>query len=283
MKATYSKNTKRFPLVMITISLLCCLITATAYTTGVSSFLASALGVVVTPIQKVMANVGDTIDNTLGYFEGTKELRNENARLKLEIANLNKQLSELAPAKKENEMLYNFLELKQERKDIQFAKAEIISRSASNYTSDFTLDKGSLHGIKKDMAVLTDENCLLGIIVEVGATYSRGKTLYSYDYSVGIKNERTGKAGIASGGFDLSHQNLLQVSDIQTDSDYAIGDIIRTSALGDIYPAGIYVGKVKELVPSSIGYTLTAIIEPAESASSSDSVMIITDFDRAYK
>lgn len=268
---------------MLAIAALCCVITSTSYSSGVSSFAASALGVVVAPVQKIVANAHGFIEDKLMYFKNIDTLRKENEQLKADITELNRKLSELAPAKKENEMLYNFLELKRERNDIKFVNADIISRSASNYTSDFTIDKGSIHGIKKGMAVVTEDSSLLGIIVEAGATYSRGKTLTSYDFSAGIKNERTGEPGILSGDFELSRDNLCCVADLPDGADYMAGDIIRTSGLGDVYPSGLYVGTVTALVPNKLDYTVNATVKPAASVFDTDMVMVITEFDRTYE
>ena len=283
MKVTNPNKNNRFLFSMLAIAALCCVITSTSYSSGVSSFAASALGIVVAPAQKLTSSAHSFIEEKFAYFKNIDALREENKELKAEITELNRKLSELAPAQKENEMLYNFLELKRERNDIKFVNADIVSRSVSNYTSDFTIDKGSVHGIKKGMAVVTSDNCLLGIIVEAGATYSRGKTLTSYDFSAGIKNERTGEPGILSGDFELSRDNLCCVADLPDGADYVTGDIIRTSGLGDIYPPGLYVGSVTALVPNKLEYTIDATVKPAASVLDTDMVMVITDFDRNYE
>lgn len=282
MKASYKKKEHRFVITMLIVSSICCLLTNAAYNSGVSGFAASALGVVITPVQKLASAVHKSFSDFTMYFGDVNELKKENAELKEELAALTKQNSELAPLKDENEMLYHFLGLKKDRTDLSLVNAEIISRSGSNYTSDFTVDKGTIHGIEKDMAVVTEDGSLLGVIIEVGATYSRGKTITSYDYSVGIKNERTGEPGMLSGDFELSTKNLCRVGDLYDSSDYAVGDIIRTSSLGDIYPPGIYVGTVEELVPDSLGYTVNAVVRPSATVYETDMVMIITDFDRNY-
>ena len=211
MKSQREKKDSRFFLVMLA-AVISCVLTNASYSSGVSNFAASAIGVVVTPVQGAFSGMHNFFEEKLAYFSSVDELREENEKLKDEITELNRKVSELEPAAKENEMLYNFLELKRERNDIKFVNAEIISRSVSNYTSDFTIDKGSVHGIEKDMAVVAEDNSLLGIIVEVGATYARGKTLTSYDLNVGIKNERTGQTGILTGTLELSKENLCRVA-----------------------------------------------------------------------
>ena len=282
MKATYKKKDHKFVIMMLIISAFCCVLTNAAYNSGVSNFAASILGVVVSPVQKLAANTHEALWDLGAYFGNVKALKEENERLKEQVTELTRVNSELAPLKNENDMLYHFLELKKDRTDLKLVNAEIISRSVSNYTSDFTVDKGSVHGIEKNMAVVTEDGSLIGIIIEVGATYSRGKTLTSYDYSVGIKNERTGEPGMLSGNFELSVEGLCCVSDLYDDADYVAGDIIRTSALGDIYPPGLYVGMVKEIIPDSLGYTVSAVVEPSATVNDTDMVMIITDFDRNY-
>jgi rod shape-determining protein MreC len=281
LKITGKKKSRFLP-GMLLVAALCCVLTNASYNSGVSSFAASAVGVVVTPIKELAANMRQYIAEATGYFGDIKELKAENEALKSELGRLTRENSELTPLKAENEMLYRFLGLKTERTDLELVNAEIISRSASNYTSDFTVDKGSVHGIEKNMAVITEDGSLLGIIIEVGATYSRGKVLTSYDFNVGVKNERTGEPGVLSGTFELNRDGLCAVNDLYDNTEYAVGDIIRTSSLGEIYPPGIYVGRVKEIIPDSLGYTVSAVIEVSASVNDTDKVMIITDFDRNY-
>lgn len=283
MKASYSKSDRRFVIKSLAAAVLCCLIASASYSSGVSSFAASIFGAAVSPIQKAAAGAKEAVYSAGGYFGNVKKLKSENKRLEKEISELKRQVSELTPLVGENEMLYGFLELKKERNDIKFVNACVISRAESGGTSEFTIDKGSIHGIKKDMAVVSEDGSLLGIIAEAGATYSRGKTLTSYDFSVGIKNERTGEPGMISGDFDLSVQGLTRVADLSDGTDCQIGDIIVTSSLSDIYPPGIYVGTVTELVPDSLSYTVNAVVSPSDAVTTGGKVMVITDFDRIYE
>lgn len=279
----YGKKNNRFFLVMLAVALSCCIITSASYSSGVSNAAAGVLGFVVAPVQNLLGSAHSFIDEKLAYFDDVDVLRDENEKLKGELAELNRKLSEMELTKKENEMLYGFLELKREREDIKFVKADIISRTTSNYTSDFTIDKGSLHGIEKNMPVVSEDSSLLGIIVEAGPTYARGKMLASYDLSIGVKNERTGEPSILSGSLELSKKNLCEVAGLLDKSDYKAGDIIKTSGLGDIYPPNLYVGTVTELVPDKYGYTVSAVVKPSSSVFDTDMVMVITDYDRLYE
>lgn len=274
MKASYQGKKNNYFIVLLIIAVVSCIITSASYASGVSSIAASAVGFVVTPLQKLVSGLQNLTEDVGVYFNGIDALKEENEMLTQKVSSLEREVSLLETAKKENEMLRSFLELKEQKSELEFIPANVISRSVSNYTKDFTIDKGSVHGIKKDMVVLSEDTSLLGIIVEVGATYSRGKTLTSYDYSVGIKNERTGSSAILSGDLELSLKNLCKVSDLYDYEDYKVGDSVCTSGLGDIYPPDIYVGKVIDIVSNPLDYTVSAIIEPSGDVFDSDTVMV---------
>ena len=54
--------------------------------------------------------------------------------------------------------------------------AHVISNSGSNWFSDFTIDKGSKDGIKKNCNVLAGSG-LVGIVTEVGPHYARVRSI----------------------------------------------------------------------------------------------------------
>ena len=283
MKATYSKNPHRFTALLIAIAAVCCVVTHIGYTRGVSSVLAGGLGVVLTPLRHLGGSIEHFVEDRTSYFGSVKALREENEALREQNEALTRQVSSLEPYARENKMLAGFLELKREVTDIKFVDARITARSSSAYTSDFTLDKGSDYGLKKDMAVLSEDKSILGILVEVGPNYARGKTLTSYDLSLGVRNERTGQTGIVSGGFVYSRDGRCRVGNLRQDSDFKAGDIIRTSGLGGIYPAGLYVGTVEVFEPDAYDGTFNAVVVPSETIFTTDRVMIVTDYDRSYE
>lgn len=280
MKASYQKKHSRFFVIGLAASVLCSLLAFSAHQSGSAGFLSGALGTAVTPLQKLGTGIYGLFEEKMAYFQGIDALRAENESLKKEITSLERKISELEPTQKENEMLYNFLELKRERTNIKMVNATVIGRAASNYTSEFTIDKGSIHGLAKDMPVMAEDNTLLGVLTEVGPTYARGKALTSYDVTIGVKNERTGEPALVSGSLSLDRKGLCEAADLLESSDVKVGDIMRTSGLGDTYPPGLYVGSVTELVPNALDHTVSAVVKPSSNVYDTDLVMVITDFDR---
>ena len=92
MKASYKKKEHRFVITMLIVSSICCLLTNAAYNSGVSGFAASALGVVITPVQKLASAVHKSFSDFTMYFGDVNELKKENAELKEELAALEARL-----------------------------------------------------------------------------------------------------------------------------------------------------------------------------------------------
>ena len=64
---------------------------------------------------------------------------------------------------------------------------------------------------------------------------------------------------------------------IPTDADIALEDSIETSGIGGIYPKGILIGKISEIIESKNVTDRYAIIETAVNFSKLDTVLVITN------
>ena len=175
------------------------------------------------------------------------------------------------------------LDLKKERNDYAFTNANIVSKSASGYTSIFTIDKGSFHGIKAGMPVISDEGALVGVTYSVEATSTRCKSVLSYDVNVGVYDELSGETGILSGSFDTFSQNRCVIRGLSHETTVKPGDKILTSGLGEVYPRNLVIGTVIGFSPEMGTHTKNAVVELDSTAIACDSVMVITSFERVYE
>lgn len=83
------------------------------------------------------------------------------------------------------------------------------------------------------------------------------------------------------GSLSLDRKGLCEAADLLESSDVLVGDILRTSGLGDTYPPGLYVGSITELVPNALNHTVNAVVKPSGGVYDTDLVMVITAFDRS--
>lgn len=63
---------------------------------------------------------------------------------------------------------------------------------------------------------------------------------------------------------------------IPTDADLVLEDTIETSGLGGIYPKGIQIGKIKEIIESKNITDRYAIVETSVDFSKLETVLVIT-------
>ena len=242
----------------------------------------NSLGFVVIPVQKVANNTTQWINQKIQFFVHMKDLEAENEALKNENADLKFELDRLKLVEKDNEELTALLEMKQKYPDYDMVGARVIAKDMSNWSNNFVIDKGSDDGIEKNMIVLS-EGGLVGRVIETGDNYSKVMPIIDESSSVSAENVRTGDVGIVQGNPDFSSTGYLTMNYIDANADITVGDQIVTSNLGDIYPAGLTIGYVKEVHSDDNGLTKYVVIEPVVDFSNIDNVLIIKDtFDKSY-
>ncbi len=272
----------KFFVLLAVVSVALCIWGIYSHSEGKASLAGNAAGSVVSPVQSFFMSVGDFFSGIPEYFSSKKALIKENEKLKSENAILVRENEKALSLQAENDWLYGFLELKREKNDYEFVNAKIISRS-SGYATEFTLDRGSVHGIEKNMCVITKDECLLGVITEVGLNYSRGITVIDDSFSAGVYVERTGDPSIMEGNYDYMSSGLCIIPGLQADANVKEGDFVYTSGLGEIFPKNLYVGKVDKLVPDPASLTLNAALKPAAKLTDIDRAMVVISFSSAYE
>lgn len=268
----------RFFIVSITVALLLSIVPGVLCVMGHGSYVRSALQVVATPFEWCFTKIGEGFSGYAKYFDSMEELRAENEELRAALAEYEGKLYDASLIEEENEYLRGYLGLKNLHTDFHFESATVIGRETANYRTVYTLSRGSLHGIEKDMAVVTEDG-LLGYVEETGATWCRVVSIIETASAVGACVERSGDLGLVEGAYELRFDGLCRMIHIDPDADIREGDVIITSGVGSIYPLGLPVGRVVSVSPDENTRTLAAIIEPAVDFDSVSKVMIITDYN----
>ncbi len=164
-----------------------------------------------------------------------------------------------ASLEKEIEELKNTLNLNRTLTEYSIENATILSRNKSYWFNTITLDKGKKNGIKENMAVIT-KNGLLGKISKVSNNSSELKLITSDDInfkvSVSIKTNNTDNYAILN-GYD-KESGLIKVTGIDKTTEVKKDDTVVTSGLGELFPAGIFIGTVEKIEDDK--YDLSKII-----------------------
>ncbi len=277
-----TKRQARFYALSIIVSAILSLVALVSYFSGFSNILSGIVNIVAYPVNTCANFVSEQIMSVGNYFGNIARLKEENLRLQAENNRLLRDKAEAEAIRQENDQLYAFLDLKRDFNKLTVVNCRMISKGSNNFITVFTIDKGTMHGIRKNMPIVS-ANGIVGIITEEGPVSSRGISLISHNASVGVYLSRTGITGILKGDYALSAEGKCKITGLPSDSDVVIGDPVVTSGNGEIYPRDLSVGTVTEIKKDSNTQTLTLTVTPSCSLSEDETIMVITDYERVYE
>lgn len=223
------------------------------------------------PIQKSLWQTGDVISDFFGGMVKTKDQNKENEELRLKIQELSGEKAELKDLEQENEILREALRIGLQ-KDFKLSLAEVISKDISQ---DFVLiNKGSRDGILKDMPAITQQKVLCGKVSEVYEKFSRVMLLSDKKNSFDVKIMDKEIYGLIEGEGNLR----LFLDFIPQGEDLREGDLVVTTQLSKIFPKGLLVGQVKEVLKGDIESFQQAEIESTFKIKDGQILFIILDY-----
>ena len=268
----------KFFIFVLILTLIVTVVSTVLNLAGKGAYVRDFVNIVMTPLQKGFNYVTDAIDGFSSYFTKFDEVVQENAELKEEIAKLNNRLYRAEKTEELNEWLTAFLDMKRLHTDFTFAEAMITGRENANHMTVCTVDRGTVHGIREGMPVVTPDG-VLGYVDEAGLTWAKVRTLIEASTSIGACIERTGALGLVEGNFALASNGICRITYLPADADVRVGDRVVTSGTGGIYPRDLVIGYVTEVIPDEFSRTLTATVRPAAVLDDLDRVMIITSYE----
>ncbi|MBR6006010.1 MAG: rod shape-determining protein MreC [Clostridia bacterium] len=235
----------------------------------------SAAGTVLTPIQGFAVRASNAIAGFFGNLFNTTDADEENARLKSELAVHSKTVLDLEEAKQENERLRRLLNYAGSIGEFNTVTARVSAKSTGVWFEVFTINAGRNKGIDIDMPVICADG-LVGVVTEVGATWCKVTSIIDSTMAVPIMVERTRDGCMLRGVLDATKKtNTMELYYLPSDrSDLIPGDTVITSGVGGVYPKGIKVGVVTEVMTST-GSGVNAIVPPSVDFQHIEEVMVI--------
>ena len=245
---------------------------------GRAGLLKNADGALKAPVQKAATALLDWVEGIYGYLYEYDRLVEENNALRAENAELrdaNRNYSELQA---ENERLRELFDWSEKHTDFVLESAKIVAWDASNYTSAFTISKGSKSDIALGDCVVTEYGALVGQVIELGSDWATVRTIIDVDMDVGALVGSSNYAGVITGEFSLMKQGLTRVTYLTSGAQIFQKDEVLTSGKGGSFPAGLLIGEVSTVMTESGGQVTYGIVNPACDVSRLSQVFIIKDF-----
>jgi rod shape-determining protein MreC len=212
-----------------------------------------------TPVQTTLSGVSDV----RGLRAENDSLRAKLARTRLEMADL----GERAMAATRLETMLAFRETSR----FDLLSARIIAVEADRTGRELKIDRGTVDGVARDLAVITPDG-LVGRVSEVarGSAYVRPITGRQCRVSARVEDTRV------EGILDWTPEHGLHLAFLPLRLDIEVGDAVVSSGLGGVFPRGIALGRVTELLVDEADGTLRAKIDAAVDFGSLEEVFVVT-------
>ena len=115
---------------------------------------------------------------------------------------------------------------------------------------------------------------LFGYVISVSENTAKVQTIIDPSNSVSASLSETEDSIICKGSLE---NKKLRATYIPTNTNMSEDETIETSGMGGIYPKGIVIGKVKEIVETLNPLDKYAWIEPAVDFDKVETVLVITN------
>ncbi|VBB07863.1 rod shape-determining protein mrec [Lucifera butyrica] len=226
------------------------------------------------PVESIAAKIGYTLRQFSTSAGQLFTVYQDNQNLRAEIEQLRQNDINLTEIMAENARLRAILDYKKAAPQFDFVVAAVIARDPGTWTNIIVINRGSADGLAKDMPVVTPQG-LAGNVTEVYAHTAKVQLLLDPRSAVGalVQRPESRVAGIVEGNGTVPMSPRM--INLARDADILKGDKIITSGFGGIYPKGLLIGEVVDVVNEAGGLLKYAVLKPSVDFDRLEEVMVI--------
>jgi rod shape-determining protein MreC len=235
-----------------------------------------ALDLVVYPVRVAVDLPSSTWHSLRDNFAAREALIAENQQFRRERLETEARLQRLEALESENARLRALLD-STARVGSRALVAEILDVDLKPYHQRFQLNRGLVDGVYLGQALI-DAQGVVGQVVRVGPLTSEALLITDADHAVPVNVNRNGLRTIAAGTGDSGRLRLLYITN---NADIVVGDVLMSSGLGGVFPAGYPVGRVTEVTLRPEQAFAEVLAEPASALDRDREVLLLWDASHA--
>lgn len=275
MKNWFKEHSVAAVLISVALSLVILLVTSFLYlgnSSPVGRFLVSAISVIQEPISHGVNGIANGFQNLISF----RSIAKENDRLKDELSELKQELILQNFSRQELEELRQLsqaLGYESVQNSQSYVTGDVISMDNSSWFNIFTVNVGTDQGVKKDAVVINGDG-LIGRVYEAGKGWSKVISVIDETSNVSFRIFRDSSEsylGILTGDGSGSMRGYM----LDSEASVIEGDTVVTSGIG-IYPSGIVIGKISEVVVNTDSLLKEVILDTAVDFKNIQKVMVLS-------
>lgn len=202
---------------------------------------------ITSPLQKAVTYSTNAIGNLIDSYVLLVNLKRENVALRRTVTELREENNLLREKAIANERLRNLLRFSK-KIPRSMLPAQIIAIDPSSWFRTILIDKGTKHGVKRGVAVVSPEG-IVGHVLQTSHHYAKVLLITDFNSSVDAVIQRSRAKGVVEG----NGENLCRLKYASRTQDIQLGDKVVTSGLGGRYPKGLMIGKISKIEKKSYG------------------------------
>jgi rod shape-determining protein MreC len=221
------------------------------------------------------------VSRTVLSIRELASLRREYTELTERIARYEQLERSSAEIRQENNRLREQLGFSQDLR-YQHIPAVLIGRDPANLFSAFVINKGFYAGVSVNMPVIAYHNGtqgLVGKVINAGAFESLVMPLYDERCYVSSRLSESRYEGIVEGRGIPEAPLLMRFIRKRARDEISIGDMVVSSGIGGVYPAGINIGRVSRINYQEDDLSMDVELEPSIDFSSLEYVFVIKQIE----
>jgi rod shape-determining protein MreC len=206
--------------------------------------LRAGLSTLILPIQWLVLQPSEALSAMGTYFQNLDQAQTNLKVAELKVLQQSVRSQQVEQLQIENQNLRQLMGL-QSSMVVASQAAEVLFDVPDPYNQRIVIDRGQLKNVALGSPVI-DAGGVVGQVTRVYPMTSEVTLLTDKDQSIPVLNSRTGARNITSGDV-LAGQPMIELKFVPASADVKEGDLLTTSGIDGIYPAGLQVARISHI------------------------------------
>ena len=213
--------------------------------TPVAPFLRTQAAQIITPLQYGFSAVGQRVDDQITFFRAVTTLQQRNTVLEKENTQLAGELAALSEVARENDLLRTQLGDSLSVTS-SYRLARVIGRGVQESDAIIKVDQGSADGVVPGAVVVIGAHLVGQVTDDVHDTFSFVRLVTDSDLRVAALDQDSPER--AKGVVRGQYSTVMVMEKVFHDETITVGDTIITSGEDGVFPKGLVIGTVQEVL-----------------------------------
>jgi rod shape-determining protein MreC len=232
-------------------------------------FFESVVGWFISPTQNLFSSATKSITDIFDHYLFLVDTSRENDRLLLEVDRLSRENNKLLERKKfleRSEKLVEYFD----QSESSFVVAKVIGYDATQWSKMIFINRGTDHKVKKNLTVMTDAG-VVGHIIHSSPKSSKVLLITDSRSAIDSLFQKTRESGVTVG----TGEKICRMKFVPILAEVSVGDKVISSGLGGVFPKGLMVGIVLDIIKKHQELFQEITVTPSADLSHLEEVVVI--------